>query len=110
MKTFLKAVVLVPLVALAVGWAQANRAPATISLDLFNLGVTPYALDPAPLYLIVFAALAAGVAIGGVAVWFGQGRHRRQASRQRREAERLRGEVDQLRAAAPASSSALATR
>ncbi|QLP96614.1 MAG: hypothetical protein HZY79_03305 [Rhodoblastus sp.] len=41
MKTFLKAIVLVPLVALAVGWAMANRQPVELSGDVFNLHVTP---------------------------------------------------------------------
>lgn len=119
MKTFLKAIVLVPLVALAVGWAMANRQPVELSGDVFNLHVTPYVTEPMPLYAVVFAAMALGVVLGGAITWNGQRRHRRQASIQRLEAHKLRGELERAKAeaqsaaqsAAPASAStALATR
>jgi len=112
MKTFLKAIILLPLVALAVGWAMANRQPVEISGDLFNLHVTPYVTEPLPLYAVAFAAMALGVVLGSLITWNGQRRYRRQASVQRLEAHRLRNELDHAKAqaqSAPAST-ALATR
>lgn len=114
MKTFLKAIVLLPLVALAVGWAMANRQPVQLSGDVFNLHVTPYVTEPLPLYAVVFAAMAVGVVLGGAITWNGQRRHRRQAAIQRLEAHKLRGELERAQAQAGAgaasTSTALATR
>lgn len=113
MKTFLKAIIVLPLIALAVGWAMANRQPVEVSGDLFNLHVTPYVTEALPLYAVVFAALALGVVLGSFMTWNGQRRYRRQASIQKLEAHKLRNELDRVRAetAAPVSAStALATR
>lgn len=117
MKTFLKATILLPLLALAVGWAMANRQPVEVSGDLFNLHVTPYVAEPLPLYVVVFAAMALGVVLGSFMTWNAQRRYRRQASIQTLEAHKLRNELERARAAeraaapAPVSgSTALATR
>lgn len=113
MKTFFKAILLIPVIALAVGWAMANRHAVEVSGDVFNMKILPYVTEPLPLYGVVFAAMALGVLIGGVATWFGQRRHRRQAAHQRLEARRLRGEVDRLKAetqAAASGSTALVAR
>jgi hypothetical protein len=96
MKTFLKAIVLIPAIVLAVGWALSNRQPVEVSTDVFQLGVTPYILGPMPLYGLVFAAMAAGVVLGGAMTWLSQGRYRKQASIQRLEAHKLRHEVERL--------------
>jgi len=57
--------------------AVANRAPVTLVLDPF--GADPAMVLTLPLYALVFAALAAGVVIGGLAVSLGRrgGRGRR---------------------------------
>lgn len=115
MKTFLKAIVLIPVVFLAVGWAMANRQTVEVSGDLFNLHVTPYVTEPLPLYLVAFAAMALGVVLGSLFTWNAQRRYRRQASTQRLEAHKLRYELEQAkseaRQRAPESgSTALATR
>ena len=115
MKTFLKAIILLPLIALAVGWAMANRHSVTVSGDLFNLHVTPYVTEPLPLYAVVFAAMAVGVVLGSFITWNGQRRYRRQASIQKLEAHKLRNELERVKeraaASAPApASTALATR
>lgn len=112
MKGFLKAIVLIPAIVLAVGWALSNRQPVEISTDLFQLGVTPYILGPIPLYALVFAAMAIGVILGGAMTWLSQGRYRRQASIQRYEAHKLRNEVERLSESRnePSGSTALAPR
>lgn len=113
MKTFLKAVILLPLIGLAVGWAMANRQPVEVSGDVFNLHVTPYVAEPLPLYAVVFAAMALGVLFGSFLTWNGQRRYRRQASIQTLEAHKLRNELERVKAEAPApapGSTALALR
>ena len=100
MKTFLKAIVLVPIAILAIAFAVANRQVIAISFDPFSAG-DPAVVLAAPLFLLVFLLLAAGVVIGGAASWLGQGRYRtaaRRAAAEAREAQaenaRLRTELD----------------
>ena len=80
MKTFLKAIVLVPIAILAIAFAVANRQVIAISFDPFSSGDPVFVLA-APLFLLVFLLLACGVVIGGVASWLGQGRYRTAARR-----------------------------
>ena len=96
---FLKGLILLPLAIVVVLLAVANHDPVTLSFD-------PFSPEPAfslalPLYVIVFAAVALGILVGGVASWFSQGRTRRNARVHRRERDRLQREVDQTRQASP---------
>jgi uncharacterized membrane protein YciS (DUF1049 family) len=95
-KTFLKAVVLVPIAILAIAFAVANRQVITISFDPFSAGDPVFVLA-APLFLLVFLLICCGVVIGGIASWLGQARHRRVARQATAEAEEARAEVDRLR-------------
>jgi uncharacterized integral membrane protein len=106
MKKILAVVVLVPLAIVAVALSVANRHNVALSLDPFN------AADPAvavavPLYMLIFAAIALGVLIGGVATWLGQGRWRRQARRLRHEARDMQRENERYRAAKASPATAL---
>ncbi len=94
MKTFLKWLFLLPLFLIGAAIAVANRQPATIYFDPFPDGGAnaPQLSLTLPFFLILFAALAAGVFIGGVATWLGQGTHRRAARRARAEVRRLNAE------------------
>ncbi len=96
MKTFLKALVLVPIAILAIAFAVANRQVIAISFDPFSAG-DPIFVLAAPLFLLVFLLICIGVVIGGCASWLGQGRYRRRARVATAEAEEARGEVDRLR-------------
>jgi hypothetical protein len=95
MRRFLALFVLLPLAVVIVTVSVANRAAVTFSLDPFNAVSTLSAT--APLYVFLFAALALGIFIGGVATWIRQGRWRRFARAERDEVERLRREVAQRR-------------
>lgn len=107
MKAFLKALVLVPIGLAVVLLAVANRAPVTLSLDPFSQDA-PAISATLPLFLILFGAVMVGVAVGGVAAWLGQGKHRRGERTSRREVERLKGDLERLRAtAAPQAGRAL---
>ncbi len=96
MRTFLKAIVLVPVAIIAIAFAVANRQVVSISFDPFSASEPAFAFV-APLFLVIFILLMAGVLIGGVASWLGQGRYRRAARRSLAEADDLRDEVDRLR-------------
>jgi uncharacterized integral membrane protein len=97
MKTFLKALVLVPLSLLVVLLAIANRGPVRLSLDPFSPD-QPLLAYEVPLFLVLFGAVMLGVLIGGIATWLGQSAHRRAERRYRREARHLRQEVGETRA------------
>lgn len=102
MKTFLKALILVPLALAVVLFAVANRANVRISFDPISRDAPLLTYD-VPLFIVVLVALAAGVLIGGFAAWLAQGKHRKAARRSRREAEALRSETQMLRSAVPDS-------
>ena len=96
MKTVLKAIVLVPIAIIAIAFAVANRQVVTISFDPFSPSQPTFALS-APLFLLIFILLMAGVLIGGVAAWIGQARYRKAARKARAEADALSAEKERLR-------------
>ena len=86
---FLKLLVVVPIAALILAFAIANRQVVPVSLDPFSSPDISTALVAAPLFALLFAALIVGVVLGGVAMWFSQGvQRRRAASATRRRAVR----------------------
>ncbi len=97
MKTFLKLLVLVPLALIAVAFAVANRQGVTVSFDPFASDVPAFALS-GPLFVVIILVVVAGVVIGGVATWFGQGRHRRALRAVKRENDGLREELGRAKA------------
>ena len=97
MKTVFKLLILVPLALLAVAFAVANRQGVTVSFDPFATDIPAFALS-GPLFVVLILTVVAGVVIGGVATWFGQGRHRRGLRALRRENESLRAEAARLKA------------
>jgi len=96
----LKALILIPIVAIAVLFAVSNRTPVIVELDPLNLFGEGLPLS-IPLFVIVFVAVAAGVMIGGCAVWLAQGRYRKAARVAAREVARNRAEVERLRTTGP---------
>lgn len=94
--------VLVPLCALLIVFALANRQLVVVN---FNPFVPTEALTApgfgVPLFLVVYAILLIGVLLGGIATWLASGRVRRERRQWRREAEHLTRELDALRKSAP---------
>jgi uncharacterized integral membrane protein len=90
------AVVLIPLAVLIVALAVANRQIVTVSFDPFN-AAEPALLLRAPLFVLVFVLVIAGVVIGGAASWLRQSRWRRAARLREAELQSARNEVDRLR-------------
>jgi uncharacterized integral membrane protein len=96
MRRFLTLFVLFPVAVVVVVLSVANRGSVTFSLDPIGAGSTGWAAT-GPLYVFLFAALAVGIVIGGVATWLRQGRWRQAARAERANADRLRGEAERLR-------------
>jgi uncharacterized integral membrane protein len=96
MRRFLTIFVLMPIAIIVVVLSVANRGNVTFSLDPIGAGSTGWNAT-APLYVFLFAAVALGIVVGGVASWFRQGRWRQAARIERANAEQLRREVADLR-------------
>lgn len=93
MRKFVALVVLVPLAVIIVMFAVANREIITISFDPFDSTHPAYALK-APLFLLIFALVAVGVVVGGIAAWLRQHKWRARARRAEVEARDLRQRLD----------------
>jgi uncharacterized integral membrane protein len=90
--------VLVPLCALLIVFALANRQFVALN---FNPFVPPDLLQTpgygVPLFLVIYVVLLVGVMLGGIATWFAQGTHRQRERHWRREAQALNSELEKLR-------------
>lgn len=90
--------VLVPLCALLIAFALANRQLVGVNLNPF---VAPVSGDLSgygiPLFVILYVVLLIGVLLGGIATWFAQGHHRRRERHWRKEAQAANSELDALR-------------
>ncbi len=84
-------------------FAVANRQIVRVSFDPLSRDAPLLWLD-VPLFAVALAALAIGVALGGIGAWFAQGHHRRAERRLKREVTRLSDETAALREVAPQAS------
>jgi uncharacterized integral membrane protein len=91
LRRIVAAIILVPLAVVIVALAVANRQVVTVSFD--PLGDTPAASLSMPLFVLILGLLIAGVIIGGVASWLGQGKWRGAARRFERDMQMLRGKL-----------------
>lgn len=107
MKRLIGIVILVPVAILLVAFSVANRADVTVSLDPFN-SAAPAVSIAVPLFALLFACLAIGIVLGGVAAWFGQAHWRRETRALRRENRKARTETRELRKAVSPTSPATA--
>lgn len=99
MASLFRLLFIAPVAVVVILLAMANRAPVQLSFD-------PVSADGAytftvPLFVAVLGALMIGIVIGGVAVWLGQGKHRRAARTALREAEAAKAEAERLRKLVP---------
>lgn len=81
--------VLIPLAVVLIALAVANCSPAAFTLDPFNPG-NPALTYTLPLFILLFAALAAGLILGSMITWLKQGRYRKQARQRTIEVEAAR--------------------
>ena len=96
MRKFITLVVLTPLLILLVVFALANRETITVAFDPFEQTASNWSFS-VPLFVALFLTLALGVLLGGVAMWFSEGRHRRAARLYRRDLENHRRELEELK-------------
>jgi uncharacterized integral membrane protein len=95
-RKILTAIIVVPLAAMIVAFAVANRQTVTVSFDPFSSASPAYAV-PLPLFAVVLLVLILGVLIGGCAAWLRQGKWRRSARRFEGEVRALHTEMDAVR-------------
>ncbi len=81
--------IVLPLAAVIIAFAVANRQMVTVSFDPFT-SVNPAYAATFPLFILIFILVILGVVVGGTAAWLRQ-------SHWRRAARKLDGEVRQLR-------------
>ncbi len=84
-----------PIAIFLITLAVANRHGVSLVLDPFR-PENPLLSIELPFYAYLFSALVLGVVVGGLAVWFGQGRWRRTARQRTQEARRWQSEADRL--------------
>ena len=101
MTRILKLLIILPIAAVIVAFAMANRQSVTISFDPFTAPEASSSVITAPLFLLLFLVLLVGTFLGGVAHWLSQGASRRRARIARDEAERWRSEARRLREQPP---------
>jgi len=91
-RTFLKALILVPVAVFLILFAVANRQWTGVSLDPFSSEPPALAVH-LPLFLVILLALMLGVIVGGIAAWLGQRRWRRAARRLETELREARADA-----------------
>lgn len=88
--------VLVPLCAVLIVFALANRQSVAVNFNPFAPAETGPTVG-VPMFLVLFAVLLIGIVLGGIATWFAQGTHRRDERHFKRENERLHRELEVAR-------------
>jgi hypothetical protein len=79
-----------------VAFAVANRTAVNVSFDPFEPTDPAFILN-LPLWIVSFAVLSLGVAIGGIVSWFSEGKRRRHRRRLEAELARVRAEFDRAK-------------
>jgi uncharacterized integral membrane protein len=90
------AIIVVPLAAVIIAFAVANRVTVTVSFDPFSSTNPAYAAT-LPLFAVILLVLIAGVVVGGAAAWLRQSKWRRRARELEAENRTLRAELDAIR-------------
>ena len=85
-----------PLAIILIAVAVANRHWVTFSLDPLSRSDPVFAVE-LPMFVLLFAAVLAGLMIGGAASWINQGKWRRAAREGLSEAAHWRREASQAR-------------
>ena len=89
--------VLVPLCALVIVFTLANRQSVEVFLSPFGANGPFLPQFNIPLFLLIYGVLIIGIVMGGMAVWFTQGRNRRERRRLKRENALLEKELEASR-------------
>ncbi len=89
---FVAALIFVPIAVILIALAVSNRTSTSFTIDPFNPG-NPALTMELPLFIWLFAALAAGMMIGSIATWLKQGKHRRAMRENRQKVDALREQI-----------------
>jgi uncharacterized integral membrane protein len=89
-------IVIIPLAAVIIAFAVANRQTVTVSFDPFSSATPAYAAT-LPLFAVIFAVLILGVIVGGIAAWIRQSKWRRRARQLDGEVRALHEEIETMR-------------
>jgi len=89
-------VIVLPLAAIIIAFAVANRHAVTVSFDPFSSSSPAYA-GTVPLFVLIFVLVILGVVIGGVAAWLRQAHWRRAARKLDGDNRRLLQELSAVR-------------
>lgn len=95
-RKIVSAVILVPLAAVIIIFAVANRQSVMVSFDPFSTTSPAYAVT-LPLFVLIVVLIILGVLIGGTVAWVGQARWRRAARRLDADVRALHQELDVIR-------------
>lgn len=93
--------VFVPIAAIVIVFAVANRQWVTISFDPFNR-VHPFATIDMPLWALFFVGAFFGMFAGWLVAWIGQGKHRKAARAAKIELVRTQQQYDRYKHDHPA--------
>lgn len=85
--------VLIPLCAILAIFALANRHMVPVRFDPLSPENPIIAGADVPLFIVIYGMLILGIAIGGIAVWFTQGRYRRERRQLAKQTKKLDGEL-----------------
>src|SRR5471032_1723152 len=96
LRKIVTATIIVPLAAVIIAFAVANRQTVTVSFDPFE-SVSPAYSATLPLFAVIFAILILGVLIGGIAAWIRQSKWRRSARQREAELRALQAEQETIR-------------
>lgn len=89
------AIILVPLAAIIIAFAVANRQFVTVSFDPFDAAQPAYAAS-LPLFALILILVIFGVLLGGIVTWLRLARWRWAARRAEKENRELRLQLDLL--------------
>lgn len=98
-KRIFNILILVPIGVVLIILSVTNRQAVTLALNPFE-PTDPVLSLTAPFFVFLFAALMLGVLIGGLAIWFSQGHHRKRARKEAKEAVQWHEEADRQKARA----------
>lgn len=96
LRKIVTAIIVVPLGAVIVAFAVANRQTVTVSFDPFSATSPAYAAT-LPLFVLLFTVLILGVIVGGIAAWIRQSKWRRIARKLDADVRALHDELETIR-------------
>lgn len=95
LRKIVTAIIVVPLAAVIIAFAVANRQTVTVSFDPFSTTSPAYAAS-LPLFILIFVLVILGVIIGGIAAWIRQSKWRRVARKLDADVRALHQELETI--------------